>query len=84
MASVSTAYRPISRLNVSVGYRYYPLYLYAFRKGTVMDTTVTQIGSVVVAELRAAGNMESTIVNYGKSIKTLAGFIGERGSAYTP
>ncbi len=49
-----------------------------------MDTTVTQIGSVVIAELRAAGYMESTIVNYEKSIKALTGFIGERGSAYTP
>ena len=63
-----------------MGCRYYPSYLYAFRKGTVMDTTVTRIGSVVVAELRAAGYMESTIGNYEKSIKTLTGFIGERGA----
>ena len=30
-------------------------------KETTMDTTVTGIGSVVVAELRAAGYLESTI-----------------------
>lgn len=47
------------------------------------DTTVTRIGSVVVAELRAAGYMESTIGNYKKSIKALTGFIGERGGVYT-
>ena len=34
-----------------------------------MDTTVTGIGSVVVAELRAAGYMESTIGQYEKTIK---------------
>ena len=49
-----------------------------------MDTTVTQIGSVVVAELRAAGYMESTIGNYEKSIKRLAEFVEERGGVYTP
>ena len=49
-----------------------------------MDTTVTRIGSVVVAELRAASYMESTIGNYEKSIKALTGFIGERDGAYTP
>ena len=49
-----------------------------------MDTTVTQIGSVVVAELRAAGYMESTIGNYEKSIKALTGFVEQRGGAYTP
>ena len=49
-----------------------------------MDTTVTQIGDVVVAELRAAGYIESTIGNYEKSIKGLAEFVEERGGVYTP
>ena len=49
-----------------------------------MDMTVTQIGDVVVAELRAAGYMESTIGNYAKSIKGLAKFVEERGGVYTP
>ena len=35
-------------------------------KETVMDTTVTGIGAVVVAELRAAGYMESTIGQYAE------------------
>ena len=49
-----------------------------------MDTTVKGIGSVVVAELRAAGYMESTIGQYEKTIKALTGFAEERGGAYTP
>ena len=49
-----------------------------------MDTTVAGIGSVVVAELRAAGYMESTIGQYEKSIKALAGFVEARGGLYTP
>jgi integrase len=49
-----------------------------------MDTTVTGIASVVVAELRAAGYMESTIGQYEKTIKALASFAEERGSTYTP
>jgi integrase len=49
-----------------------------------MDTTVTQIGAVVVAELRAAGYMESTIGQYQKTIKALAGFVDTRGGFYTP
>ena len=36
-----------------------------------MDTTVTRIGAVVVAELRSAGYMESTIGQYEKTIKAL-------------
>ena len=36
-----------------------------------METTVTGIGAVVVAELRAAGYMESTIGQYAKTIKAL-------------
>lgn len=49
-----------------------------------MDATVTGIGAVVVAELRAAGYMESTIFNYEKTIRVLAGFVEERGGVYTP
>ena len=49
-----------------------------------MDTTVTVIGSVVVAELCAAGYMESTIGQYEKSIKALTGFAETRGGIYTP
>ena len=48
-----------------------------------MDTTVNEIGSVVVGELRAAGYMESTIGQYEKTIKALAFFACERGSDYT-
>jgi hypothetical protein len=36
-----------------------------------MDTTVSGIGAVVVAELRAAGYMESTVGQYAKTIKAL-------------
>jgi NAD(P)-dependent dehydrogenase (short-subunit alcohol dehydrogenase family) len=43
-----------------------------------MDMTVTQIGAVVVAELRAAGYMESTIVQYAKTIRALSEFASER------
>jgi hypothetical protein len=49
-----------------------------------MDTTVTGIASVVVAELRAAGYMESTIGRYEKAIKALADFAETRSSTYTP
>ena len=49
-----------------------------------MDTTVTGIGSVVVAELRAAGYLESTIGQYEKTIKALRCFAEERGGTYTP
>lgn len=49
-----------------------------------METTVTGIGSVVVAELRAAGYMESTISQYEKTIKALAGFADTPSSCYTP
>ena len=38
-----------------------------------MDTTVGGIGAVVVAELRAAGYMESTVGQYAKTIKALTG-----------
>ena len=36
-----------------------------------MDMTVIQIGVVVVAELRSAGYMESTIAQYAKTIRAL-------------
>jgi integrase len=49
-----------------------------------MDTTVTRIGAVVVAELRAAGYMESTVGQYQKTIKVLAELAEERGGVYTP
>ena len=49
-----------------------------------MDTTVTGIASVVVAELRAAGYMESTIGQYEKTIKALTGFVEEHGGVYSP
>src|ERR1039457_4303177 len=49
-----------------------------------MDTTVTGIGSVVVAELRAAGYLESTIGQYARTIKVLARFAAGRGSEYSP
>jgi integrase len=49
-----------------------------------MDTTVTGIGSVVVAELRTAGYIEPPIGQYEKTIKALTGFVEERGSIYTP
>jgi integrase len=50
-----------------------------------MDATVTGIGAVVVGELRSAGYLESTIGQYEKSIKALAGYVGGRGAGvYTP
>jgi integrase len=49
-----------------------------------MDTTVTQIASVVIAELRAAGYSESTIGQYEKTVKALARFAEERGGVYKP
>lgn len=49
-----------------------------------MDTTVRGIAAVVVAELRTAGYMESTIGQYAKSIKALASFVEDRGGVYTP
>lgn len=49
-----------------------------------MDTTVTHVGSVVTAALRAAGYMESTISNYQKTITLLEDFIDARGGVYSP
>jgi len=48
-----------------------------------MDTTVTRIAAVVVAELRTAGYMESTIGQYEKTIKALRNFVEDRGGVYT-
>jgi hypothetical protein len=39
-----------------------------------MDTTVRGIDAVVVAELRAAGYMESTVGQYAKTIRALTEF----------
>jgi integrase len=49
-----------------------------------MDTTVTRMGAVVVTELRAAGYAESTIGQYAKAIRALAGYAKERGGVYSP
>jgi len=50
-----------------------------------MDTTITGIGELVVAQLRSAGYMESTIGQYGKSIRALTGYARrQRTSVYTP
>jgi len=43
-----------------------------------MDMTVAGIGAVVVAELRAAGYMESTVGQYVKTIKALTEFVSGR------
>ena len=43
-----------------------------------MDMTVSGIGAVVVAELRAAGYMESTVGQYAKTIKALTEFASGR------
>lgn len=48
-----------------------------------MEMTVTEIGAVVVAELRAAGYLESTIGQYAKTIKALSGYAGP-GGVYSP
>jgi hypothetical protein len=48
-----------------------------------MEMTVTEIGAVVVAELRAAGYRESTIGQYAKTIKALSEYAG-LGGVYSP
>lgn len=48
-----------------------------------MDTTVTAIGNVVVAALEDAGYMQSTIVQYRKSIKWLGVLATERDGIYS-
>ena len=49
-----------------------------------MDMTVTGIGAVVVAELRTAGYLESTIGQYAKTIRALGEYVAERGGVYSP
>ena len=49
-----------------------------------MDTTVTQIGTVVIAALRAASYKESTVGQYQKTIRLLGCFVEARGGVYTP
>lgn len=50
-----------------------------------MDVTITGIGAVVVAQLRSAGYMESTVGQYEKSIRALTGYARRHGtSVYTP
>ena len=49
-----------------------------------MDATVEEIAEVVVAGLRSAGYMESTIGQYEKTVKALAAFVEERGGVYKP
>ncbi|MBW4096420.1 MAG: tyrosine-type recombinase/integrase [Acidobacteria bacterium] len=48
-----------------------------------MDTTVAGIGEVVVAALEDAGYMQSTIVQYGKSIRWLGVLAAERDGIYS-
>ena len=49
-----------------------------------MDATVREIGELVVAELRSAGYMASTIGQYEKTIRALAAFAEDRGGVYSP
>ncbi len=49
-----------------------------------MDTTVAGIGSLVVAELRAAGYLESTIGQYSRTIRVLARFAAGVGQRLQP
>jgi hypothetical protein len=48
-----------------------------------VDTTIRQIGAVVIGELRTAGYLESTICQYEKTIKALTCFAAARGGLYT-
>ncbi|HEY5272766.1 MAG TPA: tyrosine-type recombinase/integrase [Acidimicrobiales bacterium] len=49
-----------------------------------MDATVREVGEVVVAELRSAGYMASTIGQYEKTIRALAEFAADQGGGYSP
>ena len=50
-----------------------------------MDTTVEQLGGVVIDAIRAAGYSESTIGQYEKTIRYLKGFVADRGEVvYAP
>src|SRR3974390_551889 len=48
-----------------------------------MEMTVTEIGAGVVAGVRAAGDLESTIGQYAKTIKALCEYAG-LGGVYSP
>ncbi|OAV52177.1 hypothetical protein A6F49_00955 [Enteractinococcus helveticum] len=48
-----------------------------------MDITIKQLGEVVVAALREAGYMESTVGNYQKTIKALGIYAGGVDQLYT-
>ena len=48
-----------------------------------MDITIKQLGEVVLAALRQAGYMESTIGNYQKTVKALAAYAGGPDQLYT-
>ena len=45
-----------------------------------MDATIMGIGEFVVAQLRSAGYMESTIGQYEKSIRALTGYARRQGA----
>lgn len=49
-----------------------------------MDSTVEQLGAVVLRELRTAGYAESTIGQYEKTIRALTRYVAARGGVYTP
>ena len=49
-----------------------------------MDMTAAGIGSVVVAQLRAAGYAESTVVLYERVIRVLARYAAGRDADYNP
>lgn len=49
-----------------------------------MDATVKQIGEAVLAELRSAGYMASTIGQYEKTIRALSRCAEDQGGTYSP
>ena len=49
-----------------------------------MDTTVAQLGDVVIDALRVALYMQSTIGQYEKTIRYLKVFVTDRVGVYTP
>src|SRR6266496_4125061 len=60
-----------------------PSFPVSAERKTTMEMTVTEIGAVVVAELRAAVYLESTIGQYAKTIKALSEYAGS-GGVYSP